>query len=72
MSVEDIYRTYILPLSATERLHLLELTAHGLAHEEQKKEASLLDLEGLGAELWVGIDAQEYVNQLRNEWDSRP
>lgn len=34
------------------------------------KQRSLLELEGLGAEIWQGIDAQEYVNQLRDEWDS--
>jgi hypothetical protein len=33
---------------------------------------SILELEGLGAELWEGIDAQEYVNELRREWDHRP
>lgn len=32
---------------------------------------SLLELEGLGAEIWQGVDAQEYVNQLRSEWDHR-
>jgi len=33
---------------------------------------SLLELEGLGAEIWDGVDAQEYVNELRKEWDHRP
>jgi hypothetical protein len=33
---------------------------------------SLLDLEGVGADLWKGKDAQEYVNELRNEWDNLP
>jgi hypothetical protein len=33
---------------------------------------SILELEGLGAEIWEGIDAQEYVDQLRSEWDDRP
>jgi hypothetical protein len=33
---------------------------------------SLLELEGLGAEIWQGIDAQDYVNELRKEWDHRP
>jgi hypothetical protein len=30
---------------------------------------SLLDLAGLGAEVWQGMDAQQYVDQLRAEWD---
>jgi len=33
---------------------------------------SLLELEGLGAELWQGRDAQEYVNELRDEWNYPP
>src|SRR5258707_1655847 len=33
---------------------------------------SLLELEGLGAELWLGMDAQEYVDDFRREWDHRP
>jgi hypothetical protein len=31
--------------------------------------ASLMDLEGLGAEIWGGQDAQGYVSALREEWD---
>jgi hypothetical protein len=30
---------------------------------------SLLELEGLGAEIWEGVDAQEYVDELRDEWE---
>ena len=29
-------------------------------------------LAGLHKEIWEGIDAQEYVNQQRDEWDHRP
>lgn len=31
--------------------------------------ANLLQLEGLGKELWHEIDAQEYINKLREEWE---
>ena len=27
------------------------------------------ELRGLGEEIWRGIDAQEYVNRLRDEWE---
>ena len=30
---------------------------------------SLLRLKGLGKYLWRKIDAQDYINQLRHEWD---
>lgn len=34
---------------------------------------SLLELRGLGAEIWKDIgDAQEWVNAQRAEWDDRP
>jgi hypothetical protein len=29
----------------------------------------ITDLEGLGEEIWQGIDAQDYVNQERDSWD---
>lgn len=33
---------------------------------------SIWELRGLGAEIWQGIDAQAYVDDLRREWDDRP
>ena len=29
---------------------------------------SILELKGLGKEIWKGIDAQEYVDQERSSW----
>jgi hypothetical protein len=37
-----------------------------------EKRRSLRELRGLGKEIWAGVDAQEYVNRLRDEWDTRP
>lgn len=34
-----------------------------------KPKPSILELRGLGKEIWNGIDAQEYVNQERNSWN---
>lgn len=34
-----------------------------------KPKRSILELRGLGKEIWNGIDAQEYVNQERNSWN---
>jgi hypothetical protein len=36
------------------------------------RQRRLSELRGLGKEIWEGVDAQEYVNQLRDEWDERP
>jgi hypothetical protein len=30
---------------------------------------SILELRGLGKEIWGNIDAQEYVNQERDSWN---
>jgi len=30
---------------------------------------SIMELQGLGKELWQDIDAQQYVNQERNTWN---
>jgi hypothetical protein len=37
-----------------------------------KKKRNILELAGLGAEIWEGIDPQEYIDELRNDWDHRP
>ena len=31
--------------------------------------ASILELQGLGKEIWQGIDAQEYVDRERSSWN---
>lgn len=30
---------------------------------------SILELEGLGAEVWDGVDPNQYVAELRDEWE---
>jgi len=47
-----------------------DLTETDVADDKPKR--SILEFEGLGADDPVGMDAQEYVNQLRAEWDHRP
>ena len=72
---EDVYRQHIQSLPPSERLHLLALLAKDAAHateEITKSTHSIMELHGLGAEIWRGVDAQQYVDELRNEWDARP
>ena len=57
-------------LTIEERQTLITLLVASLA--EQAHTHSLLELDGLGAEIWRGIDTDEYVRQLRSEWDDRP
>ena len=69
-NVEKLYVEQIKPLPAAERLHLLAVIARDVAPEAEKTR-SIMELEGLGAEIWQGVDAQEYVNELRDEWNHR-
>jgi hypothetical protein len=59
-------------LSLQERRELVKLLNDSLQQVEEPKKHSILELAGLGAEVWQGIDPQEYINQLRSEWDERP
>lgn len=63
-------------LSIQERKLLVKLLVDALdaptIDTAAPKKHSIMELRGLGKEIWEGIDAQEYVNQLRDEWDHRP
>ena len=70
---DEIYQQHVRPLSAQQRLELLSLIAGDLAaagadDADGGEQHSLVELHGLGRTLWNGIDAQEYVNRLRDEW----
>ena len=71
--VSEIYERYIKALSADERLELLALVAQGLvdqgSHVTEQATHSILELHGLVKEIWEGIDAQDYVHRLRDEWE---
>lgn len=56
-------------LTSQEQLKLLGRLVRQLRKSgiPMKKELSWSKLYGLGKELWKGEDAQEYVNQLREE-----
>jgi hypothetical protein len=75
LSVTEIYDQHIRPLTDEQRLQLLALIAQELANRSTTlappRRRSILELEGLGKEIWTGIDAQEYVDKLRAEWDER-
>jgi hypothetical protein len=32
---------------------------------------SILELHGLGKEIWQGVDPKDYVSKLRDEWEDR-
>jgi hypothetical protein len=61
-------------LSVQERKELVKSLVDSLDVPEAvlRQQRHLSELRGLGKEIWEGIDAQKYVNQLRSEWDERP
>lgn len=70
--IDEMYRQSILPLPPAERLRLLARIAEDLSLAQSIDRAqphSLLELDGLGADIWQGVDAQRYVDGLRGEWD---
>jgi hypothetical protein len=84
LTAREVYEKHIRPLPQQEQEQLVELiqqegqqrpkrplpeimAEHGMAPTEKKHR--ITELHGLGAEIWAGVDAQEYVNKLRDEWD---
>jgi hypothetical protein len=71
LSIED-YQNALAGLTREEleRLHraLADRLAGALTSSPARR--SLLELDGLGVEIWRDIDAQEYVNHERDSWTS--
>jgi hypothetical protein len=59
-------------LSPEEQIRLIEVLSTLIRQQDamiSKPKRSILELRGLGKEVWNGIDAQEYVNQERDSWN---
>lgn len=54
-------------LPVEQRKQVVMAILDSLTEEQPAKNRSLLELEGLGASLWDGIDAQAYVDDARRE-----
>jgi hypothetical protein len=71
-STKNIYDEHIKPLSREQQLLLLDLLQTELANgDDDGRRHSILELHGLGKEIWEGVDPKEYVGKLRDEWDER-
>lgn len=57
-----------LPLEDQQRL-LEDLEAIIQLRLAAKPKHSILELRGLGKEIWEGIDVEQYLNEERNSWD---
>lgn len=75
MTLQEIMQE-VHTLTLEERKQLIKMLVdtftETIESQPTLKKHSILDFKGVGAEMWNGIDAQEYVNQLRSEWDRQP
>ena len=81
LAVKQVYEQYIAQLSIADQLTLITMISQQLTDQtlvtiqpeyvEKESQHSIMELHGLGKEIWEGIDAQEYVNTLRQEWGAR-
>jgi hypothetical protein len=65
------YARGIKSLNIDEQLTLLKIISTRLKKTigKRRKKSSIMELEGLGANIWKGIDAQDYVHKERESWD---
>jgi hypothetical protein len=69
LTYDDVVAT--LPtLETEEQINLLEAISSVLKKSisKKKKEHSLLELEGLGAEAWMDVDTENYLRRERDSW----
>lgn len=58
-------------LNLPEQLQLLESLSRMVRDQvTEAKPHSIMELEGLGAEIWRDVDAQAYIDQERASWES--
>ena len=70
--VRNSYKHVISESVVSDVIRLLnETIISEIAAQEDPHRPSIMELQGLGRELWKGIDAESYINELRDEWDHR-
>ena len=70
LTYDDLVAT--LPtLETEEQIDLLEALSSVLKKSVARKgrEHSLLELEGLGAEVWSRVDVDQYISRERDSWN---
>jgi hypothetical protein len=56
------------PIESISRL-LERVPPSEVGYQTLRPRRGLMDLRGLGKEIWAGVDPVEYVRGLRAEWD---
>ena len=69
--LEELLRL-VSQLSDREQLELIAQLSRNLAKKlgAHSKRPTWMEMSGLGAEIWKGINAQEYISRERESWDS--
>jgi len=62
-------RKVVEALPPADQLRLVAELVSRLSGSLDRRPRSLLELEGLGQEIWQGIDADEYVRRERSSWN---
>ncbi len=53
-----------------EKAYVQTMVMRDLAQEEpEPPKHSIMELHGIGKEAWAGVDVQQYLNEMRDEWD---
>jgi hypothetical protein len=61
-------RQHVEALPPAEQLRLISELISRLSSELAEPRRSLLELEGLGEEIWQGVDVEEYLRKERSSW----
>ena len=63
--LEEVYKKYVKPLPASERLRLLEMTVHDLAltAPQDTKKRSILELRGLGKSMLTVFEKNGIIDR---------
>jgi hypothetical protein len=71
-NTKHIYDEHIKPLPREQQVQLLDLLRNVLENgDDDAQRHCILELHGLGKEIWQGVDSKEYVRKLRDEWEER-
>ncbi len=74
-TIAEIYERHVRLLPADQQLQLLALIAQNLVAEAvppvERRQRNVMKYHGIAHASWDGSDAQEFVNELRREWDER-
>ena len=62
-------RKSIEALAPADQLRLIAELGSRLSASLDRQPRSLLELEGLGQEVWQGVDVDEYLRRERSSWD---